>query len=156
MEIQLLFSEPMYVSFADKFDRLILQISENVTLISKDGHELSEISKMMNKTIPRQIEHTNFQKSAQTISSSVSSISQGTSTGSIVVGVLWANLINELLKTYQPLQLMLHFPIFNVWFPANIMIQFKNFVPIVNFDLMSEIKPYTDFLEKISQANAID
>ena len=51
---------------------------------------------------------------------------------------------------------MLHFPIFNVWFPANIMIQFKNFVPIVNFDLMSEIKPYTDFLEKISQANAIE
>ena len=46
---------------------------------------------------------------------------------------------------------MLHFPTMKVWVPATIMVQFKNFVPVVNFDLMGEIKPYTNFLITISQ-----
>ena len=50
---------------------------------------------------------------------------------------------------------MLHFPVMKVWFPAKIMVHFKNFVPIVNFDLMGEIKTYTDILEEISQHSGI-
>ena len=45
----------------------------------------------------------------------------------------------------------LHFPILNVWIPAPIMAQFNNFVPVVNFDLMGEFTPYTDFLEELSE-----
>lgn len=81
----------------------------------------------------------------------MSTLSQGTTVVSISASFALSHFLNELLKTYLPLQMSLHFPIFDVWIPASIMAQFKNFVPVVNFDLMNEFTPYTDFLEELSE-----
>ena len=93
---------------------------------------------------------TQIEKFAKEFSDSVSLLSKGTTYGTLIFGIIMSTIINELLSTYLPLQLSLHFPILNVWIPPVIMTQFRNFVPIVNFDLMSELRFYTDFLDSIS------
>ena len=50
----------------------------------------------------------------------------------------------------EPLQMMMHLPIFQVRFPANALSTFGDFVPIVNFDLLGETKIYNNFLKQIS------
>ena len=74
----------------------------------------------------------------------------------LLIGLFLAGIINELVKTYQTFQMMLHFPTFAIWFPANLMIQYKNFLPVVNFDIMENIKPFTNLLLEISQDPNID
>ena len=152
LHIQVLFLKPVSVSYGTSYDFLEVSITnKSLEILSFDNKTLSNESYSLKYMLPRQMEITEFQQTSVLMSNSISSITQATSTGSLVMGVVWTNLINELLKTYQPLQLMLHFPVMKVWFPATIMVHFKNFVPIVNFDLMGEIKAYTDLLEKMSQ-----
>ena len=142
----------MQVSYGKVFDVVFVEF-ENITLRSVKGHYLSDQSKLLNSSIPRQMIDTEFSRYSKDVSETVSFVSKGTTVGSITVSFVLTSMINELLKTYQPLQLLLHLPILEVWFPANVMSQFKNFVPIVNFDLMNELKYYTDILEDLSKEN---
>ena len=80
----------------------------------------------------------------------VSMFSQGSTLMSVIFGFFMSGIFNEMVKTYLPLQLSLHFPILDVFIPAVIMMLYKNFVPVVNFDLMNEFKIYIRFLEFLS------
>ena len=55
----------------------------------------------------------------------------------------------------EPIQMIMHLPIFNVKFPAIAISIYSNFVPIVNFDFLGEVEFFKNFLKDISMDNSI-
>ena len=67
-----------------------------------------------------------------------------------------AGILGLLFKMVEPLQMLMHFPIFMVKIPAIVMIVFSAFVPIVNFDFLVELEFYSNFLKYLSFDNSIN
>ena len=55
----------------------------------------------------------------------------------------------------EPIQMIMHLPIFNVKFPSIALSTFSGFVPIVNFDFLGELEFFKKFLKYLSKDNSI-
>ena len=70
--------------------------------------------------------------------------------------MLIAGSLQFLLGAIDQIQLIVHLPILDVKFPANTMKFYNYIVPIVNFDILSEIKEYNLFLFDISTSRTLE
>ena len=66
-----------------------------------------------------------------------------------------ASFLALLFKMVEPLQMMMHLPIFMINIPAITLSVFSAFVPIVNFDFLVNLEFYSNFLKYLSFDNSI-
>ena len=70
---------------------------------------------------------------------------------SMVIGVFFNAALGYLLQMIGIIQIALHLPLMNIQFPANALTFFKIIIPIINYDLLNDVKWYNNILVDISR-----
>ena len=64
--------------------------------------------------------------------------------------------LSFLIGALDQMQLMIHLPVLDISLPSNALNFFKVLVPIVNFDVMSEIDQYNNLLNQFSSSRILE
>ena len=131
-----------YVSPLQEQDRLMIQINPFQTFfqgINKPFKYLDHSSTKLQSRIPKQIKKTH----------EIILINQSTTDTKIVIifaivlqvlmSSIFKNSFKYMVSMINALQFIFHFPIMNIVFPANVMNFFNIMIPIVMFDVLSDI-----------------
>ena len=132
MILTLAFNNPSYISPSSSFDDLAIHFKGHFA--STKGIPLQ--NRLVLAPLKRQITDSAAVRGYDSVSTASSGTIVSTFVVSMVINLFFAGIMSLLVGMLNSMQLIVHLPIMNVAFPANVMIILRVMMPVVMFDIL--------------------
>lgn len=144
------FEEPTFVSPDKMQDKLVINLTSAESALFFQSIETSKYLHdkhwLIMKSIGKQMENSDFSKQYESSSDDLNSMMLTLLIVSIVLYVITSGgrAMKFMFIMVRALQIIMHLPIIQVLFPANIMIIIRALFPTIGFDIMDSVMEWED------------
>ena len=145
LNIKLYFYNPEVISPKEVYDNLVFHIKEKGSnfIAERELVDIHDYYTTLRHKVKRQMADTKATRSLDKGASHTETALMFSLVFTMTLGLWLTGALSLLVGFINAMQLIVHLPIFNVAFPANVMTFFRYLIPIVMFDIMQHLDVIT-------------